>query len=77
VACAWRGAGLLEATAANHKHHPLTAGTLELEDRSQHPGQQLATVAAQIASVRFIKLNLFQIRMQAEPSPLGSISVAG
>jgi hypothetical protein len=71
VARAWWDARLFEATATNHKHHTLTAGTLELEDRSQHPSQQLATVAAQIASVRFIKLNLFQIRMQAGPFTVG------
>jgi hypothetical protein len=67
VASARRDVGLFEATAADHQYHPFAAGALELENRSQHARQQFSTVAAQIADVRLIKLNLLQIRMHAEP----------
>ena len=61
-------AHFLEATAARHQHDTLAARALELENRMNDPGQQLATIAAQIASAGIVETNLFQCRVHDPPS---------
>ena len=55
--------GWLVAAAANHQDRTFAARAFEFENRVQNPGQQLATIAAQIPAHGIIEMNLFQIRM--------------
>jgi hypothetical protein len=54
--------------ATDHQHGALAARALEFEHRAENPSQQLATIAAQIASNRIVEMYLFQIGVHARGS---------
>jgi hypothetical protein len=53
-------ARLFETLAAHDQNHVLASRTLELQDRVQNAGEQLAAIAAQIADGDLSEVNLLQ-----------------